>query len=68
MMAIQEIRFDQPYWKKQLMEANRDEFIEYNLWHDNFWGYCVCEKCRSKIKYNHLGNIIYDIRLKENER
>jgi len=65
MKWVQTLRFEQPKAKLELM-SYVGELVEYNWWHDNFWGYCVCEKCKSKAKHNHLGNIIYDIRLKEN--
>lgn len=36
--------------------------VELNDWCDNFWGYCVCDKCKNKQKYNHLGKTLIYVR------
>lgn len=41
--------------------------VEVNNWHDNFWGECICPKCKKKEKYNHLGKILTNLRNKYNE-
>jgi len=38
--------------------------IEYNYWHDNYWGNCTCEKCKNIIGQNYLGRILEEIRFK----
>ena len=63
MRRVQEIRFDQPYWEKQLLEStDLVSIVEYNWWHDNYWGACLCDHCRSLEKLNHLGKIIQEIK------
>ena len=42
--------------------AVKGEIVEENTWHDNFWGACVCEKCKDKEKYNNLGKILMAVR------
>lgn len=37
--------------------------IEFNLWHDLFWGICICEKCKGK-GLNVLGKLLKEIRKK----
>lgn len=32
--------------------------IEGNMHHDNFYGYCYCDKCKDKPKLNILGKIL----------
>ena len=33
--------------------------VEFNNWHDNFWGECLCESCQNKGKgLNYLGQIL----------
>ena len=61
---IQKIRFNQPYWEKQLLESTDCvPVVEYNWWHDNFWGSCLCSRCLNKQdKLNHLGIIIQKIK------
>lgn len=38
--------------------------VEYNYWHDNFWGECLCLKCLSvdMERHNHLGKILMNVR------
>ena len=44
-------------WLERLRREN-GPFIELNYWHDNFWGHCICNKCKAKIHHNHLGKLI----------
>lgn len=51
--------------KEKLLATGDAELIEGNYWHDNYWGVCECEKCRSEKKGengNHLGKILMTIR------
>jgi len=36
--------------------------IETNLWHDNFWGNCLCSKCKNVPGQNHLGKLLEKIK------
>lgn len=36
--------------------------IEYNWWHDQFWGDCTCEKHFYRHGANHLGIILMQVR------
>jgi len=38
--------------------------VEYNYWHDNYWGDCICEKCENIVGQNWLGRILENIRTK----
>lgn len=38
--------------------------VEYNYWHDNYWGNCTCYKCEDIVGQNHLGRLLENIRLK----
>jgi ribA/ribD-fused uncharacterized protein len=62
MQYVQERRFEDSYWKWRLLGTKDEELVEYNYWHDNFWGVCTCSKCEGKGQ-NHLGKIIMGIRL-----
>ncbi len=42
------------------------ELVEGNLWHDNFWGACSCEKCKPIFKQNMHGQLLQAIRDKDN--
>jgi ribA/ribD-fused uncharacterized protein len=49
--------------KEKLIATHPYILIEGNLWHDNFWGVCKCEKCKKvKVKHNHLGFILMELR------
>lgn len=64
MRLIQERRFSNPYWYGRLIDTGEEELVEYNHWHDNFWGVCTCKKCGGKGR-NELGKIIMVIRAGE---
>ena len=47
----------------QLLLATGDAYLEEgNHWHDNRWGRCTCDKCRTKDGQNWLGKILMNIR------
>lgn len=54
-------KFNQPVFKNLLLNTYPKKIIEGNLWHDNFWGICQCDKCSSNGK-NTLGKLLMDIR------
>lgn len=48
--------------KQRLVDTKDAMLIEGNMWHDNFWGDCKCNKCRNKTGINVLGNLLMQIR------
>lgn len=62
MRLIQERRFSNTHWNKKLLDTGEEKLVEYNYWHDNFWGVCTCSKCEGKGQ-NNLGKIIMEVRL-----
>lgn len=42
---------------KCLSDCNK-ELYEFNDHHDNFWGFCTCNKCHNKDKLNKLGRLL----------
>ena len=40
---------------------NKEDFVEYNTWYDNFWGDCVCDKCKDVKGENTLGKLLIEI-------
>ena len=48
-------------WHKKLIESSGD-LIEWNCWHDNYWGNCYCPKCISIRGQNYLGIILMKLR------
>jgi len=46
----------------ELKRSGNHEIVEWNRWHDNFWGICLCPKCKNTEGKNHLGRIIQEVR------
>jgi len=38
------------------------EIVEYNKWHDNYWGFCLCKKCQGRKKLNKTGKMLMEVR------
>lgn len=49
-------------WGKKLLETGDDEIIEWNNWHDLFWG----KDIETKEGLNHLGQLLMNIRSRLN--
>ncbi len=49
-------------WHRRLMDTGNDPIVEFNNWHDNFWGACICQTCQPKPKLNRLGVLLMQIR------
>lgn len=59
MLKIVRAKFDQnEKLREYLLKIPYSELIEYNTWHDNYWGHCTCPKCKNKFKHNTLGEIL----------
>lgn len=39
-----EAKFEDPKLRKALLATGDDTLVEYNTWHDNYWGICTCSK------------------------
>lgn len=48
--------------KDKLLSTGDMEIFEGNYWHDNYWGYCYCDKCRGVDSKNKLGKILMRVR------
>lgn len=54
-------KFKNPKLAEMLLSTGDLDLIEGNLWHDNVWGQCLCDKCKGKGQ-NRLGKILMTIR------
>lgn len=54
----------EPDYHYLIMNTPNHEFVEYNNHHDNIWGTCLCEKCKTLPKQNLLQQVL--INIKEN--
>jgi predicted NAD-dependent protein-ADP-ribosyltransferase YbiA (DUF1768 family) len=50
------------YIKKDFMSTSGKSLIYFNKNCDNYWGSCLCDKCKNIIKNNNLGKIIEKVR------
>lgn len=48
--------------QRKLKETGDVDLVEGNYWHDNIWGDCMCNRCKSIKGLNYLGNILMDVR------
>lgn len=48
--------------RQRLIDTGRAQLIESNYWHDNFWGSCICPKCKDTWGKNILGSLLMIIR------
>lgn len=55
-------KFANEPWKTRLLEHNKS-LVEYNYWHDNYWGHCLCPKCQDVVHINKLGQLLHQVRL-----
>lgn len=63
MLNIVRAKFDQnKELRDKLLSIPKSELIEYNTWHDNYWGHCTCPRCKDKAKYNILGIILLEVK------
>ncbi len=46
----------------KLTDTFPEKLVEGNIWHDNFWGDCKCDRCKNIIGKNNLGRILMKIR------
>ena len=59
MLKILRLKFNQnPELKKKLLETGTVKLIEGNTWHDNYWGDCLCQKCKEIVGGNTLGDLL----------
>ena len=50
-------KFSDARWLNKLRRTN-GPFVEWNYWHDNFWGHCCCKRCENRPHLNNLGKLI----------
>ena len=63
MRSLLEIKFEKgTSWRKKLDSTKGERLVEWNCWHDNFWGDCECQKCTDIEGQNMLGKLLMEIR------
>lgn len=64
-IMLQAVRFkfyQNPSLGRKLIDTGDAILIEGNLWHDNVWGNCWCDKCEDIKGDNLLGKILMTVR------
>lgn len=54
-------KFAHDPWKTELLQ-HAGPLVEYNYWHDNYWGHCTCSQCRDVEHHNKLGKLIEQVK------
>jgi ribA/ribD-fused uncharacterized protein len=49
-------------WRNRLDATKGSDLVEWNWWHDNFWGACECAECETIEGRNVLGRLLMKIR------
>lgn len=62
MLELLRQKFSRSKLIDQLLRTQTVQLIEGNNWHDNFWGVCVCDKCRDTGGENWLGKLLMRVR------
>jgi ribA/ribD-fused uncharacterized protein len=63
MLDVLHSKFQEPALRKMLLETGERVIIEDTTgWHDNIWGDCRCDKCRSIEGRNLLGKALMSVR------
>jgi ribA/ribD-fused uncharacterized protein len=64
-------KFRNPELAERLVKTGSIDIVEDNLWHDNYWGRCLCRKCQLRREnqnlsaQNWLGKIIEQCRAQQ---
>lgn len=61
MRNLLNIKFKNKRLRKLLFKTKPSHLIEYNAWHDNFWGDCSCGR-HTTAGRNQLGKMLMEIR------
>lgn len=64
MREIINYRFSIPHFRSQLEKTGNFKLTFGNYFHDNFWGQCLCDDCKSIRGENVLGKMLMDERNK----
>ena len=55
------VKFSDAKLKEWLLATGNEKLVEGNSWHDNYWGSCICPRCRNHGR-NELGKTLMAIR------
>lgn len=56
------LKFSIPELCEKLLATGNEELVEGNIWHDNTWGNCTCDRCKDIEGKNKLGKLLMQVR------
>lgn len=62
MYNVLRAKFGNPVLRQKLLDTGDEVLVEGNIWHDNKWGDCVCNKCVMRPGQNKLGLLLMKLR------
>lgn len=62
MRLVLRLKFENNLLTKKLVRTGKAELVEGNTWHDNYWGNCICKKCKIIPGGNTLGKLLMELR------
>jgi len=62
MLELIRIKFSDPELSDKLTNTKNYLLVEGNYWHDNYWGDCICLKCKDIEGQNKLGKLLMKVR------
>lgn len=62
MLYVLRLKFSQIKFRIRLLSTYPTKLVENNRWHDNYWGSCVCNKCKDIPKKDMLGILLNQVR------
>jgi hypothetical protein len=63
MFKLVSLKFkNNPELMNELLSTPNEKLVEFNIWHDNFWGNCICDKCKNIKGEDNLGKILRKIK------
>lgn len=63
MYRVLRAKFDQnPDLIQKLIDTGDEEIINTNTKHDNYWGFCTCDKCAKRYHHNQIGTTLMKLR------
>ena len=68
MLKLVRKKFENEYLKGKLIETGDEYLEEGNVWHDQLWGNCICEKHKNTKGKNWLGEILMIVRRELNDK
>lgn len=55
------VKFGSGKLREWLLATGDEKLVEGNTWHDNYWGSCICPRCRNRGR-NELGKALMALR------